>query len=420
LVWSPGEALITEHINWHTEPCDTNGGRHCVKRGEDFLRFHTDYLNRLREAYDAQGLTASISPWYTLPPEMKDPANGWTTSLQNAENAIKTLIDPTTGARFASFDRFGIFLEGQYHNALHGIARRAYGETIVGGFMSPASTYFFKIHGLIETHKRRFLAGDFNYDSHSDLVVREQDEVSIWTMNGATVGTKIPVGSTADCAWSVGATADLNYDTENDLILHSQQCERTQAWLMQGTTRTEVVELEAQTAGFTLLGSADFNADLRPDLAWHDVGTNDVSIWFLHGTAHSGTQAVDIPSPWKPSIIGDLNDNGYADIVVTRLDAQNRKLYAVLYGSSTGFGAPLSISGLSTSRFRTPSGIGRFHNAGAAADLVMRYLPSNPMSSGDFELRYLTGFSSTLRPNYGAGSAAIPLAFRTTTIQGPR
>src|SRR5262245_53815600 len=86
VTWSPTQALVDQHVDWHTKPCSVNGqplsgqvgvGRRCTNQGEDFLIWHRAFLKRLRDDFEAKGLTADITPWYSIPPEVH--ANGnWT------------------------------------------------------------------------------------------------------------------------------------------------------------------------------------------------------------------------------------------------------------------------------------------------------------------------------------------------------
>jgi len=153
LVWDPGTALVDEHTQWHLGGCGAAGARTCPASGEEFLTFHRNFMDRLRDEFERQGLSADISPWIQLPPEMKNPANGWTAALQNAEDHIWSMIDPATGARFPTLEAYGTYIEQNFHNYLHGLAAAAYGESAIAPInMSPTSTYFFKIHGLVELH----------------------------------------------------------------------------------------------------------------------------------------------------------------------------------------------------------------------------------------------------------------------------
>jgi len=422
LVWDPGTALVNEHVNWHTPPCGESTHRSCSNQGEDFLVFHRNYLERLRDEYERQGLTTDITPWYSLPSEMKSSSNGWTSALQNAENAIVSMIDPDTGSRFASLDRFGRYVESNYHNALHGLALNAYGESVVGGLMSPKSTYFFKIHGLIEWHFQRFQKGDFNKDGKSDLIVRNRSTGAnqVWFMNNSSVSSKndsSSLSATDGCNWYLGAVADLDYDGNLDMVWHGPGCSRVIARLMNGLTRRTTVELSGVSSAWRLVGAGDLNRDTRPDLVWRNGSTLDLSVWRMNGTSIMGSTSLDIPSGWVTVALADVTDNGIPDLILRKGDISTGVTYAVQYMvTNMALGGLFNFAGLSASPFLTPQAVGRYHAGDEAADLVMLY---SPPAAGNLGYSFGTQVSVTMGSPTYSQSSIVSLG-ANEEIQGPR
>jgi hypothetical protein len=431
VTWNPdlgGGQLIQQHIDWHTQPCSTNGqpqsgqvgvGRRCTKQGEDFLLWHRTYVHRLRAEFQRQGRTEDITAWYSLPSAMKSTANGWTTALQTAENNIFALTN-AAGSRFASLDEFGTYLEGQYHNWLHGIAATAYGESVVSGFMSPQSTYFFKIHGLIDWHLSRFLRGDFNWDGKSDLFVRNRNTGvnQFWLMNNTTVSSTVNTDSVGidSCNWYVGATPDITMDGTTDLIWHGPGCNAVHAWTMNGLSWAGSTALPNVGSDWTLIGHGDFNADQRPDLVWRHNASSDVSVWIMNGTTYVTSWGYDIPAGWTPIGVADLTDNGPPDFIYRRVP-QGTAEYAVHYTSGGSLGGQFSISGMSGDMYASPKAFGRFQHRGALADFLMeQHPPANTPGSRAFaRLNTVTmGY-----PSYSAQTAWVGLS-AGQVIQGPR
>jgi hypothetical protein len=432
VVWNPdlgGGQLIQQHVDWHTKPCSVNGqpqsgqvgvGRRCTKRGEDFLLWHRTYVHRLRAEFQRQGRTEDITGWYALPSPMKSTANGWTAALQTAENNIFALTN-AGGTRFATLDEFGTYVEGQYHNWLHGIASSAYGESVVSGVMSPQSTYFFKIHGLIDWHLSRFLRGDFNWDGKSDVFVRNRTTGvnQFWLMNNTSVSSTVNTNSVAvdACNWYVGATPDITMDGTNDLIWHGPGCSAVHAWRMNGLSWAASTALPNVGNDWTLIGHGDFNADQRPDLVWRHNASLDASVWIMNGTTYVTSVNYDIPAGWQPIGVADVTDNGPPDFIYRRVNGGSAE-YAVHYTLINGaLGGQFNITGLSSDQYAAPRAFGRYQHRGALGDfLVTQHPPANVPGNRSFSrLSSVTmGY-----PTYSAPTGWVALS-AGQVVQGPR
>jgi len=400
LVWSPTQALITKHVNWHDmyHCSDTPGSiyRKCTNPGKDFLDFHRKFLSDLRADYIAHGGNAAdTTPWTRLPPEIKT-SPLWTSTLQQKEDAIFSLIDTdgTTPFRFEQADYYGTYIETFYHNYLHGITATTFHEDAVAPIgTSPTSTYFFKIHGLIEMLYQRFQRGDFNDDGYSDIFERNpttgEDSIRLLN-NNQTVPLfvnidNVPVNS---CNYYVGATTDLDYDGNIDLIWHGPGCSSTVFWKMGKDSSGHIVHtgpdvyLPGVNSGWTLIGSGDFNKDLRPDLVWKNNSTLDVSIWAMNGTTYTGSlNAVDVPAGYTPIGTADLFDDGTPDLVLQG-GTYNAKTYAGLSldyanGLVTQLGPPIALTNVNHADMYTGfSGAGRFGGSRYPGDLLFeRHTP---------------------------------------------
>jgi hypothetical protein len=432
IVWNPdagGVQLVQQHIDWHTKPCSVNGqplggqvgiGRRCTNTGEDFLLWHRMYLNRLRAEFQRQGRSEDITPWYNLPAAMKSAGHGWTPALQTAENNLFALKN-AAGVRFASLNEFGSYLETQYYNSLRVIAASAYGEWVMSGHSSPQSTYFFKLHGLIDWHLTRFLRGDFNWDGRSDLFVRNANtgENQFWLMNDTSVSSTVATSSMSvdSCNWYVGATPDLTMDGRNDVVWHGPGCNKVLLWIMNGVAPLTGVVVGAVNSDWTLIGHGDFNADQRPDLVWRHNASLDVSVWIMNGTTQVTSRAYDIPASWTPIGVADLTDNGPPDFIYRRIQ-QGVAQYAVHYvGFDGGLGGQFTIGGLSSDGYNSPRAFGRYQQGGSLGDIVMEQHP--PVATpGSWRVSRLNtvvmGGPSFLAPTPQVGFAP------GQQIQGPR
>jgi len=164
--------LITikdKHHAWHTP-----GGAHgypprqfascSAGSGHEFLQFHKDLVNQViawNNIHHAAS-AADLAAWSAVPSELKLPETGWpdpgfsgcgfSSNLASAEARIATNLPP-----FASDDELGIFIENTIHNWIHGAVAAssilnlpAAEKDIIAHFHSVQSTYFYKIHGLVQ------------------------------------------------------------------------------------------------------------------------------------------------------------------------------------------------------------------------------------------------------------------------------
>src|SRR5262249_25262189 len=154
-------------------------------------------------------------------------------------------------------------------NYLHGIAANAYGENAIAPInMSPTSTYFFKIHGLIEYLFDSFQRGDFNHDGHTDIIQRnsvDPGDLYLSWMNGPNLISNNFVANVGHdgCDWQPVAAADMNFDGDNDIIWRGAGCSGISIWYMDGNANmTGFVDswsgLPTVGGDWTIVGTGDF------------------------------------------------------------------------------------------------------------------------------------------------------------------
>jgi hypothetical protein len=144
--------LLDLHHAWHQPGAHGMGGR-AIPPGQpgsglEFLTFHRDFMAQFHSWYDSQPFAdpAAVAGWTAIPPELKDPMQtGWNPNLDAQEQRIQSNMPP-----FTSADDLGMFIENGIHNWIHGAAANVYGEPVLASFHSPRSTYFYKIHGLVD------------------------------------------------------------------------------------------------------------------------------------------------------------------------------------------------------------------------------------------------------------------------------
>jgi uncharacterized protein YaeQ len=116
--------------------------------GLEFLEFHRDFMSKVLSWYSTQSFADAnaVAPWTAVPAELKASELGW-----NARWAADELRLLALAPGFPTSDALGIFIETGIHNSfLHTATAAHFSEPIVKSFHSPSSTYFYKIHGLVQ------------------------------------------------------------------------------------------------------------------------------------------------------------------------------------------------------------------------------------------------------------------------------
>lgn len=167
---------------------------------------------------------------------------------------------------------------------------------------------------------------DVNYDGRADLVWQRSTDglVAAWYMNGNTaIGAGVFTFDPAyGPSWKVVGVADFNADKACDLVLQNDADGRLVAWMMDGTERWGAFPLTPASSGdpdAQVKAVTDVNGDGYSDLIWQKGSTGQVSAWLMNGMTRTGVlnyspqQETDLG--WKVSAAGDMNEDGYSDLV---------------------------------------------------------------------------------------------------------
>src|SRR6187402_2512439 len=418
VVWLPwDDDIVTEHIAWHTKGRYASG---FDNQGLKFLKFHRDFLNRLRARHEAAGRAASErTPWEAL---SDDPVvySLVPTAVRDAYTNLVNDFNPSTGQPFASEDAFGLYLEENFHNPLHAIVGQAYPSdqaAITPVEMSPTSSFFFKIHGLVERMHQAFLRGKFNQTTYSDVIgatVSHQGsvdvvEVNVLQVSGPTRLSTSLGGRTVtnpNCGAYVGAVADLNFDGSNDFVLHYPNCARGESvWLMSGLLPDSQPTIDWPVIGsnWRLIGSGDFNSDLRPDLVWSSG--NLVRLWYMNGLARLSTADVTLGTNFVAKAVGAMYSGANCVLARHTTTGENRA-YCLKGSTITNTFNLTTVSDLNWDIV----GTGYYHSG----PLDNKDILWQNKSTGQGKLWYMNSsfaLSSTVNTTYGSSSL---------TLQGPR
>ncbi len=144
------QRVVEEHIRWHNVEGDSSPGGRGIPMGEpgsgeEFLTWHAAYLERYMRWRRRNGLLP-IRPWTRLPRAVVS-----TGEIAHAWN-------PPDLAAYPTLDALGLTVESTVHWAMNQGAVAVYKEPILGTSASPLSVYFWRLQGLVETWRRRWLA----------------------------------------------------------------------------------------------------------------------------------------------------------------------------------------------------------------------------------------------------------------------
>ena len=154
-------------------------------------------------------------------------------------------------------------------------------------------------------------------------------ELMTWHLNGTTVVDTRPVSvpGISDTNWKVVGTGDLNGDRHPDILWRHSTEGWLAVWFLQnnqvvGSTYLSIDRV-TDTA-WRLGGIGDVNRDGFADLVWQHAGGR-MAVWFMQGHTVVSTATlpydVGVNSRWQIATIGDVNKDGYADIVWQTTDA---------------------------------------------------------------------------------------------------
>jgi hypothetical protein len=134
--------------------------------GQEFFQFHRNLMNEFFAWNNVHHAVADslLTAWHSIPAELKVTETGWPNPWPGLDlAAAETRVD-SDSPPFVNDDALGIFVEGTIHNWIHGAvaAAPAFGLSpeeagIISGFHSVKSTWFYRIHGLMDFYWSRFL-----------------------------------------------------------------------------------------------------------------------------------------------------------------------------------------------------------------------------------------------------------------------
>jgi hypothetical protein len=195
---------------------------------------------------------------------------------------------------------------------------------------------------------RELAAGDFNGDGRLDLAVPSLSEDSVTVIFGQSTGEfgtpiSIEVGD-----GPVGIVAeDFDLDGYCDFAVACSYSNEIVALYGNADGNFEGKQSYATSSTPWAIASGDFNGDRLPDLVVTYYSSDVVSVFYTQTTGNLGLCYDIEPLPgsagYPSAATGDLNNDGYDDIVV---GSQSDNLFAIYYGNMSAMvnhQRPLSV-----------------------------------------------------------------------------
>lgn len=171
--------------------------------------------------------------------------------------------------------------------------------------VTPQTNLLLRGGATVSTLWRVVSAEDVNGDGYPDILFQNIDgRLTYWTLgpnppyySGAF---QLRNGHALAPKWLAVAVADINLDSQPDVIFWNTLTSQTAAWLLQqGEFREAVSIAGGDTPGtdWRLRAVADMNDDGHNDLLWQNLQTGAVQIWHMNKFNKVGTANLDFPDP---------------------------------------------------------------------------------------------------------------------------
>ncbi len=232
------------------------------------------------------------------------------TAVTEASGGVWWQFTTRAGARFVCDVNYDGRADLIWQRSTDGLAVAWYmaGTTAIGGAVFPVDAAFGAAWRIVGV-------GDFNADNACDLLFQHTDgRLTAWMMDGTRRWGVLPLTPTAvtDPDTTLRAVADINGDGYSDLIWQKGSTGRVSAWLMNGTSRADVLAYSPQQEtdlGWKLMAAGDMNEDGHPDLLWQHDQTRAVNVWIMIGSVREQSRPIaSIPDAgWVLQSVGDTN-----------------------------------------------------------------------------------------------------------------
>ena len=160
----------------------------------------------------------------------------------------------------------------------------------------------------------RHVASDFDGDSVSDLLWRNDATGANVIWKSANVATQQAVTRVDDMDWGVAGSGDFDGNGTADIVWHHRLTGAGTIW-KSADNRTQQGLTSITDPAWRIVGMGDFDGDGKTDLLWRHAANGRNAIWKSgnYRTQQPVTGVTDVR--WQVAGVGDFDGDGKSDIL---------------------------------------------------------------------------------------------------------
>jgi uncharacterized repeat protein (TIGR01451 family) len=165
---------------------------------------------------------------------------------------------------------------------LNGATRQLVLVQMAGGIVTAA-----QVVGTLGPNRSVRASADFNNDGRSDLFLMNLNTLAtqIRFMDGFNPATQVGTLTSGMPGWDVAGAGYYGPDPYADVLWHQTGVDRPELWTMNGATvESRVAPDHSFRGGAEVVGTGDYDGDGDADMLWYDPDTSGLRVWLLEGS----------------------------------------------------------------------------------------------------------------------------------------
>lgn len=153
--------------------------------------------------------------------------------------------------------------------------------------MTAGSATAVQVVGTLGPNRSVRASADYNNDGRSDLFLMNLNTLAtqIRFMDGFNAATQEGTLTAGIPGWDVAGTGYYGPDPYADVLWHRNGVDRPELWTMNGATvESRVAPDHSFRGGAEVVGTGDYDGDGDADILWFDPDTGGLRVWLLEGS----------------------------------------------------------------------------------------------------------------------------------------